>query len=48
MLFLHTSKYFEKTIPTGIKHGTITVVINSRIIEVTTIELMETIGWQTS
>ena len=27
---------FEKTIPTGIKHGTITVVINSELIEVTT------------
>lgn len=27
---------FDKTIPTGIKHGTITVVINSEYIEVTT------------
>ena len=27
---------FEKTIPTGIKHGTVTVVINHKNIEITT------------
>lgn len=30
------TKIFEKTIPTGIKHGTVTVIINNTPIEVTT------------
>lgn len=32
-------KYFEKTIPTGLKHGTITVMINSNPYEVTTFRI---------
>lgn len=32
----HTLSLFEKTIPTGLKHGTITVIINNNQYEVTT------------